>query len=49
MRACAPLGLKDFEALTADYYTRDDPLLIEYVVRSILPRRGIAARPKKCC
>ena len=46
-RACAlmALGRKDFEALTADYYTRDDPMLIDYIVRTILPRRGIAARP----
>ena len=39
------LGRKDFEALTADYYERDDPLLIEYIVRAILPRRGIDAHP----
>lgn len=46
-RQCAlrALGRKDFETLTADTYTRDDPLLIEYIVRTILPRRGIAARP----
>ena len=46
-RACAlmALGRKDFEALTADYYTRDDPMLIDYIVRTILPRRGIAAHP----
>ncbi len=46
-RKCAlrALGMKDFEALTADYYERDDPLLIEYIVRAILPRRGINARP----
>ncbi len=46
-RLCAvrALGKRDFEALTADYYDRDDPLLIEYVLRNILPRRGIAARP----
>jgi len=48
-RQCAlrALGLRDFDALTADYYTRDDPMLIEYVVRSILPRRGIVARPEE--
>ena len=48
-RLCAmrALGRRDFEALTADYYTRDDPLLIEYIVRSILPRRGIVARPEE--
>lgn len=45
-RACAlrALGKRDFEALTADYYDGDDPLLIEYILRNILPRRGIAAR-----
>lgn len=44
-RQCAlrALGLKDFEALTADYYERDDPMLIDYIRRSILPRRGIVA------
>ncbi|MBN2631872.1 MAG: PLP-dependent aminotransferase family protein [Rhodobacteraceae bacterium] len=46
-RACAlrALGRRDFAALTSDYYERDDPLLIEHVLRTILPRRGIAARP----
>jgi GntR family transcriptional regulator/MocR family aminotransferase len=45
-RLCAlrALGKKDFEALTADYYERDDPMLIEYIVRNILPRRGINAQ-----
>jgi GntR family transcriptional regulator / MocR family aminotransferase len=45
-RLCAlrALGKRDFEALTSDYYERDDPLLIEMILRSILPRRGIAAR-----
>ena len=46
-RQCAlrALGKRDFEALTGDYYERDDPLLIEMILRSILPRRGIAAHP----
>ncbi len=45
-RLCAlrALGRKDFVALTSDMYDRDDPLLIEHLLRSILPRRGIAAR-----
>ena len=45
-RHCAlrALGKRDFAALTADYYERDDPLLIEHLLRTILPRRGIAAR-----
>jgi GntR family transcriptional regulator/MocR family aminotransferase len=44
-RACAlrALGRRDFPALTSDYYERDDPVLIEQVLRVILPRRGIAA------
>lgn len=48
-RACAlrALGRRDFAALTSDYYERDDPVLIEHVLRSILPRRGIIARPEE--
>lgn len=48
-RLCAlqALGQKDFEALTSDYYERDDPRLVEYILRHILPRRGIAARPEE--
>ncbi|MEL6211212.1 MAG: PLP-dependent aminotransferase family protein, partial [Pseudomonadota bacterium] len=46
-RLCAlqALGQKEFDTLTADYYERDDPMLVEYILRSILPRRGIAAHP----
>ena len=46
-RLCAlrALGQKDFAALTGDYYDQDDPLLIEYIARHTLPRRGITARP----
>lgn len=45
-RQCAlrALGKRDFAAMTEDYYARDDPLLIETIRRSILPRRGIEAR-----
>ncbi len=45
-RLCAlrALGRRDFETLTLDAYERDDPLLVEFILRSILPRRGIAAR-----
>ncbi|MEO8242563.1 MAG: PLP-dependent aminotransferase family protein [bacterium] len=45
-RLCAvrALGRRDFAAMTSDYYDRDDPLLIDHVLRQILPRRGIAAR-----
>ncbi|WP_424989924.1 PLP-dependent aminotransferase family protein [Fluviibacterium sp. S390] len=48
-RVCAmqALGQRDFEALTADYYERDDPKLVEYILRHILPRRGITARPEE--
>lgn len=48
-RACAlqALGRRDFETLTADTYARDDPLLIDHIVRKILPRRGIVARPEE--
>lgn len=46
-RLCAmkALGQRDFDAMTADYYERDDEKLIEFITRHILPRRGIAARP----
>ena len=45
-RLCAvrALGRRDFVAMTSDYYERDDPVLIDHVLRQILPRRGIAAR-----
>ncbi|MEM6388451.1 MAG: PLP-dependent aminotransferase family protein, partial [Pseudomonadota bacterium] len=39
--------VKDFDALTADHYERDDPMLIDRIVSQILPRRGIAARPEE--
>lgn len=47
-RLCAlqALGQRDFEALTADAYEQDDPKLIEYILRHILSRRGISARPE---
>jgi GntR family transcriptional regulator / MocR family aminotransferase len=45
-RQCAlrALGRRDIQTLTADYYDRDDPMLIEYILRRILPRRGIDAQ-----
>ncbi len=48
-RQCAlrALGKRDFAALTSDYYDRDDPLLVEQLLRTILPRRGIAAREEE--
>lgn len=46
-RLCAvqALGKKVFTSVTADAYDRDDPELIKYIVRHLLPRRGIAAKP----
>ncbi len=46
-RLCAlkAMGQKDFTALTTDYYDKDDPKLIEFILRHTLPRRGIIARP----
>ncbi|WP_420586008.1 PLP-dependent aminotransferase family protein [Ruegeria sp.] len=48
-RLCAvrALGHKDFDSLTADYVDQDDPLLVEFIARHTLPRRGIAARPEE--
>lgn len=48
-RQCAvqALGRREFSWLTADHYEQDDPLLIEYILRNILPRRGIAAHPSE--
>ncbi|MDE4273500.1 PLP-dependent aminotransferase family protein [Phaeobacter gallaeciensis] len=48
-RLCAlrALGQKDFAALTNDYFDQDDPLLIEYIARHTLPRRGVTARPEQ--
>ena len=48
-RLCAlrALGQRDFESMTADRYERDDPKLVEFILRNILPRRGISARPEE--
>ncbi len=48
-RLCAiqALGQKDFTSLTTDYYDQDDPLLIDFIARHTLPRRGITARPEE--
>ena len=48
-RLCAlrALGRKDFDALTADQFDQDDPLLLEFIARHTLPRRGIAAEPNE--
>ena len=46
-RLCAlqALGKRDFDSLTADQYDGDDPLLIDFISRQTLPRRGILAAP----
>ncbi|KMK68780.1 PLP-dependent aminotransferase family protein [Puniceibacterium sp. IMCC21224] len=46
-RLCAmqALGVRDFNALTQDYYDQDDPELVEFIARQTLPRRGIVAGP----
>lgn len=48
-RLCAlqALGQRDFDALTSDFYENDDPKLIDFIRRHILPRRGISARPEE--
>jgi GntR family transcriptional regulator/MocR family aminotransferase len=48
-RQCAlrALGQKDFHALSADHYDRDDPRLVEFIARHTLPRRGILAQPSE--
>ncbi len=48
-RLCAiqALGAKDFEALAADQFEGDDGYLVEFILRHILPRRGILARPEE--
>lgn len=46
-RLCAlqALGLRNFDAMTSDYFERDDPKLVEFIARHSLPRRGILANP----
>jgi len=48
-RLCAlrALGAKDFSSLTSDQFDQDDPLLVEFIARHTLPRRGITARPSE--
>jgi GntR family transcriptional regulator/MocR family aminotransferase len=38
------LGQRDAGALLDDYFERDDPMLVEYLARHTLPRRGVLAR-----
>ena len=47
LSAMRALGAKDFSSLTSDYYDRDDLLLVEFISRHTLPRRGITARPSE--
>ncbi|MBM1222158.1 PLP-dependent aminotransferase family protein [Ponticoccus sp. SC2-23] len=46
-RLCAlrALGRKDFNSLSSDQFDQDDPLLIDFISRQTLPRRGILAGP----
>ncbi len=48
-RHCAlrALGQKDFPSLAADSYDQDDPMLVEFIARHTLPRRGIQAGPNE--
>ena len=48
-RLCAlqALGRKEFSSLTGDYQDRDDPKLVEFILRHTLPRRGILANPEE--
>jgi GntR family transcriptional regulator/MocR family aminotransferase len=48
-RACtlAALGQKEYPVLADDSFERDDPVLVEYVARHSLPRRGILAKPEE--
>lgn len=43
--AVSALGSREFAAVSADLYDRDDPMLVEYLCRTALPRRGILAEP----
>jgi len=47
-RLCAmqALGQRDFHTLASDQYTDDDPLLVDYIRRHILTRRGVNAPPE---
>jgi GntR family transcriptional regulator / MocR family aminotransferase len=41
------LGMKDFARMSDDQFEQDDPVLLEYIARHSLPRRGILARPEE--
>lgn len=40
-------GSRDFAAMADDQYGRDDPMLVDYICRNTLPRRGIRPRPEE--
>lgn len=44
-RECATqaLGRREFVPMTGDLYDHDDPELVDYIIRHILPRRGVTA------
>lgn len=46
-RDCArrALGTRDFPELADDRLSQDDPVLVDYIRRNTLPRRGIRAEP----
>ncbi|WP_370576959.1 PLP-dependent aminotransferase family protein [Paracoccus sp. PAR01] len=46
-RDCAvrALGRRDLGALSDDQYDGDDPELVDFIIRHLLPRRGILAHP----
>ncbi len=46
-RACArlALGKQSFETISGDFGDRDDPMLVDQIVRRSLPGRSVAARP----
>ena len=48
-RLCAlrALGMRDFNALTSDYFDGDDPMLVDFIARQTLPRRGILANKEE--
>jgi len=48
-RLCAlqALGRRDWESLAADQFDGDDPLLVDFIARQMLPRRGILASPSE--
>lgn len=39
------MGLRDFARMTDDQFEQDDPVLVDYIARHALPRRGILAGP----